>query len=574
VAWWRERCLEWCKDKVEPTRYADQKYLDRWPELFRGVHIYTHPGANLARWNVKYRKVTQREGRLWVDDRPLIFFHFASFRQLAPWLYQANFATHWVIPTRLVRQEIFGQYIAELYHVAGPVLPRGARLLKLQDIGLRDLPKLAEQLLRIARSIALLDYIVISDARRHAWRFARATGTASDLTLPREPIPAIWFIFADTQGFSGQKEASRLIYENLPDRQTEVALIHMPALNRTDHILGGLFYYLNQTVRAVVSVGTAACSDRPVVHLSLGQTRTALLRDAIPLFLIMGLRRRKTAVVSLHGSNFMGWSVGSYEARWLRLIMTQAARLTVLGEGQLANTRRLGIPAEKSTIVYNTCDAPGLTEPEIADKQSATEGPLRLLHLSSLIDTKGYPAYLEALAILGGRPGRPIEAVLCGNITMSQYGERFRTKQAAEEWILAMVAQINRSGRVQVRWLPGAAGEDKWRLYRTADVFVFPSLYKVEAQPLVLLEAMTFGCAVVSSEVGEIRSLVDDRTARLLAEPSPVKLAEAITALLAEPAQRREMTLRAKRVFEARFSKQIYVQTWDRLLQEVVRQPN
>jgi glycosyltransferase involved in cell wall biosynthesis len=137
-----------------------------------------------------------------------------------------------------------------------------------------------------------------------------------------------------------------------------------------------------------------------------------------------------------------------------------------------------------------------------------------------------------------------------------------------------MVAQINRSGRVQVRWLPGAAGEDKWRLYRTAHVFVFPSLYKVEAQPLVLLEAMTFGCAVVSSEVGEIRSLVDDRTARLLAEPSPVKLAEAITALLAEPAQRREMTLRAKRVFEARFSKQIYVQTWDRLLQEVVRQPN
>ncbi len=34
LADWRARCLEWCHDRLEPDRFADQKYLDAWPERF------------------------------------------------------------------------------------------------------------------------------------------------------------------------------------------------------------------------------------------------------------------------------------------------------------------------------------------------------------------------------------------------------------------------------------------------------------------------------------------------------------------------------------------------------------
>jgi hypothetical protein len=78
LAWWRERCIERCRDRYEPGRYAGQKYLDELPSRFAGVRVAKHVGAGVAPWNISQYRLEQRNGQLLVDGTPLIYHHFQS----------------------------------------------------------------------------------------------------------------------------------------------------------------------------------------------------------------------------------------------------------------------------------------------------------------------------------------------------------------------------------------------------------------------------------------------------------------------------------------------------------------
>jgi hypothetical protein len=80
LRWWRERCLEWCYARLEQGKYADQTYLDYWPDRFAGTQVLEHPGGGLAPWNVTESAVEQRRDKVTVDGLILVFFHYATLR--------------------------------------------------------------------------------------------------------------------------------------------------------------------------------------------------------------------------------------------------------------------------------------------------------------------------------------------------------------------------------------------------------------------------------------------------------------------------------------------------------------
>ena len=80
---WRDQCIEWCFARLEDGRMGDQKYLDEWPERYKSVHILQHPGAGLAPWNFPDYAITEQGGgRILVNGRPLVFYHFHQFHLL------------------------------------------------------------------------------------------------------------------------------------------------------------------------------------------------------------------------------------------------------------------------------------------------------------------------------------------------------------------------------------------------------------------------------------------------------------------------------------------------------------
>ena len=80
--WWKEKCIEWCYYKVEKDRMGDQKYLDCWTQIFKGVHELQHIGAGVAPWNFSNYRIANninKSNTIYIDSYPLIFYHFHAF---------------------------------------------------------------------------------------------------------------------------------------------------------------------------------------------------------------------------------------------------------------------------------------------------------------------------------------------------------------------------------------------------------------------------------------------------------------------------------------------------------------
>lgn len=126
IEWWRERCIEWCYERFDNDRYADQKYLDDWPARFGKVCVIQHKGVNVAPWNVGRYSIREAENRVWIEDQPLICFHFHGFKRLSPYLFDTNLGRSGAMVSPVLRRAVCGAYIRGLERYAAGVPATGS----------------------------------------------------------------------------------------------------------------------------------------------------------------------------------------------------------------------------------------------------------------------------------------------------------------------------------------------------------------------------------------------------------------------------------------------------------------
>lgn len=112
--WWRDLCLEWCYDRIEGDRFADQKYLDRFPDKFGDKIVLQHKGANVAPWNIDKYALNMRGDCVYIDDEPLVFYHFQGLKQIVPWVYDFGLWPYGVRTSQELMNYIYVPYIQAL----------------------------------------------------------------------------------------------------------------------------------------------------------------------------------------------------------------------------------------------------------------------------------------------------------------------------------------------------------------------------------------------------------------------------------------------------------------------------
>jgi len=110
--WWHDRCIEWCYYRFEDGKLGDQKYLDDWPERFAGVHVSRDKGCGLAPWNITQHDVRETANGVYVDEDPLIFFHYHRVRLLEPGPFLWRPPGYYISPEN--RRLVYDPYLEEL----------------------------------------------------------------------------------------------------------------------------------------------------------------------------------------------------------------------------------------------------------------------------------------------------------------------------------------------------------------------------------------------------------------------------------------------------------------------------
>ena len=376
----------------------------------------------------------------------------------------------------------------------------------------------------------------------------------------------IIFLYPDPPGFSGQRNAAEMVLKSLGAYpHFELVPIKLSGLPKTGKGVVPYARFLVSSLHCIARLlGVCAFGRADGVFVALSQTRKTLAREKLFLRMIRLVSRNRQMPIAfrIDSSLFTTWEVESPVAVAFREILEMASVVAVLGPTQKSHLDANFVTEHADTeswIVPNTCEIDVCTEDDVLRKQDQ-DAPINVLHLSSLMEAKGYCDLVDSIDFLTSAP----EIVLCGYLTHNEYATRFDSLESQRKGLEGAVTKHS-----NLSWVEGAIGEKKRKLFETAQVFVLPSWYPVEAQPLVLLEAMASGCVVITSTVGEIPFMVDEKSAVLLKTTDAESIAHAIDLVARDNELRKRTALAGRKVFLEKFHRDKFASNWKKLFEHV-----
>ena len=210
------------------------------------------------------------------------------------------------------------------------------------------------------------------------------------------------------------------------------------------------------------------------------------------------------------------------------------------------------VKKEDVFICPNGIPVPNFVE-EISPK---INGVPKLLFLSNLIESKGVFVLLEALKALNDN-GIAFHCNFVGgegDISLKQLNQKINDLNLQE----------------YVTYLGKKYGDDKYEIFQSSDIFVFPTFYHNECFPLVLLEAMQFELPIISSNEGGIPDIVkDSETGFIVEKQKPKQLAEKIKWLIDHPEEVRLMGEKGQKYFLEHYTLEIFEKRMTHILNQI-----
>ncbi len=238
----------------------------------------------------------------------------------------------------------------------------------------------------------------------------------------------------------------------------------------------------SELVREIITSGV----DILYYHTSIG---LALLKDLIAISHAK-CRTGVKNVLHIHYAEYNKIMTGKpiIDKIILFLMKHFVDRVVFLSEETRKEFVAHGIADERTEVIYNFSML-SASERDISVKLAKKDISLNLLFIGSIDDRKGI---FEILDVLNELDEDNYKLHICGASLSDEDEQRFKRAIAKQE------------GRIQFHGY--VKGEDKCQMYLNTDVLMLPS--HEEGLPLVILEAMSMGCLILTTNVGAIPEIV------------------------------------------------------------------
>lgn len=257
-----------------------------------------------------------------------------------------------------------------------------------------------------------------------------------------------------------------------------------------------------------------------IVYFTPGQTFFGILKYAP--FILLCILFRKPYVIHVHG-NYLGTQfkeLKGIKKNIFKYLISNATVGIVLSKSLKSNFDCL-LDYSKIAVVENFVENGIYTSKNEATKPN--DKP-RIVYLSNLMKEKGILELLDALIILKEK-NIDFEALIAGGI------ERDIEKEVKQK--LSMLKD-------KVEYLGTVHGSKKYKILKESNIFILPSYYKMEGQPIAILEALATGNIIVTTPHGGIPDIISGENGYFVKPESALSIAECIEKIGANIIQQTE----------------------------------
>lgn len=355
---------------------------------------------------------------------------------------------------------------------------------------------------------------------------------------------------------TGLSTAFQLFCEGIPSRGWEVCALDIA--DRSSARRNASFTWARSlSVLRVIAQAWWQMRRADVLYVTITHSVVGFLRDAL---LILGAYLfRVPIVVHHHGGAFHQF----YERcpRWMRTIvrltLERTSFIIALGESLRCEFAMVRGAEERVRVVPNTCTTPpSATRPP-------PSGTLRVLYLSNLMVEKGYLDVLDAASLMEQwLPGWKVEFHFAGKFHLG--GDEFRTIEEMQADFRSRRSSVSPSTRIVFHGV--VSGDEKAMLLRSAHVFVLPTYYRDEGQPISIIEALTSALPVIATAHRGIPELLPADMRPLIVPARDAAAIAAKLSLLALDADLYDRTARAALIRSCYFSIDAHLRALDEIL--------